>query len=87
VSIVPQGWQFFDAYYTRGSADAVATMLESEEVPAMIEVAGLLGDPGTEFRVFIPTYLAHRARWLLAQAEFTDSELDYLATGKLRRPE
>ena len=53
----------------------------------MVEAVGLLGDPGTEFRVFIPTHLAHRARWLLALADFTESELDYLATGKLRRPE
>jgi hypothetical protein len=31
----------------------------------------------------VPSPLVHRAKWLLAESQFTDEELNYLATGKL----
>jgi hypothetical protein len=65
------------------SGHVIVTLFNREGLPAELILGNpLLGDAnGCEIRV--PHELAHRARWILSQAELTDAELTYLATGEL----
>ncbi len=76
-------WQPFLGFASRGSAEAVAIILESEEVPTLVKAAHLTAGIESDFVILVPAHLAHRARWVLAQSDFTESELNYLATGEL----
>ena len=77
-----QDWILFKSFSEKTTVDVVAARLEDDGVPTLIKsklVAGVVGD----FRIFVPSDLLHRARWLIPEAELTDAELDYLATGDL----
>ena len=65
------------------SGHVIVTLFNREGLPAELILGNpLLGDANAcEIRV--PREAAHRARWILSQAEFTDAELTYLATGEL----
>lgn len=76
-------WRPFQAFSDRGSAEALAVVLESEGVPARIESSNLVAGIESRHCVMVPALLVHRAKWVLADTDLTDSELDYLATGKL----
>ena len=76
-------WQPFQTFSDRGSAEARAGVLESEGVPARVASSELVAGIETRHRVLVPSSLVHRANWVLADSDLTDSELDYLATGKL----
>jgi len=76
-------WQPFETFSDRGSAEALAAVLGSEGVPARVESSELVAGIEARYRVLVPSSLVHRARWVLADSDLTDSELDYLATGKL----
>ena len=76
-------WQPFQTFSDRGSAEARAVVLDSEGVPALIESSKLVAGIETRHSVLVPASLVHRAKWVLADTDLTDSELDYLATGKL----
>jgi hypothetical protein len=76
-------WQLFKVFPDRVEADRVATFLQSSGVPAYVDHGALgMGLEG-EFKVFVATELAHRARWLNSLPEITDAELEFLATGRL----
>ena len=76
-------WQQVAVFSDPLSAEVVAGLLRSEDVPVDIvtpeAMSGLL--QGTSIRV--PPYLMHRARWVMLQQRFADEELTYLATGQL----
>ncbi len=76
-------WQPFETFSDRGSAEALAAVLGSEGVPARVESSELVAGIEARYRVLVPSSLVHRARWVLADSDLTDSELDYLATGEL----
>ena len=76
-------WQPCQTFSDRGSAEALAVVLDSEGVPARIESSKLVAGIETRHCVLVPASLVHRAKWVLADTDLTDSELDYLATGKL----
>jgi hypothetical protein len=76
-------WQSFQTFSDRGSAEALAAVLESEGVPARVTSSRLVAGIETRHCVLVPSSLVHRANWVLADSDLTDSELDYLATGKL----
>jgi hypothetical protein len=80
-------WQPFRTFSDRGSAEALAVVLDSEGVPARVASSRLVAGIETRYCVLVPTALAHRATWVLADSDLTDAELDYLATGKLSDPE
>jgi hypothetical protein len=65
------------------SAVAAAAYLEQNGVPSRVEA----GSPNVDFSngafVLVPGHLAHRARWLWAQSDLTETELQFLATGEL----
>lgn len=78
-----QHWKLLKVLSDRVEADRLAAFLQSADVPAYVDHGALnLGLDGG-FRVFVAAQLAHRARWLLTQPDMTDSELTFLATGKL----
>jgi hypothetical protein len=76
-------WQVVETFSDVASGHVVVTLFNREGLPANLILGNpLLGDAnGCEIRV--PREMAHRARWILSQAEFTDAELTYLATGEL----
>jgi hypothetical protein len=81
-------WQPILEFTSRVSAEAVGALLEAEGVPTKVTgphklVAGFEAN----FYLAVRESLAHRARWVLSESEFTESELCYLATGKLPDPE
>jgi hypothetical protein len=76
-------WQPFRTFFDRGSAEAMVVVLEAEGVPARVESSGLVAGIEARYCVLVPSSLAHRAKWVLADTDLTESELDYLATGKL----
>lgn len=82
-SDTPEEWQTFQTFSDRGSAEALAALLDAEGVPARVESSNLVAAIETRHRVLVPSSLLHRAKWVLADSDLTDSELDYLATGKL----
>ena len=60
-------WQPFLRFNSRGSADAVAAVLQSEEVLTLVKASHLTAGIESDFVIFVPTHLAHRARWDFAQ--------------------
>jgi len=76
-------WELFRVYENRGAAEAVACVLEGEGVPTRIESRRLEAALEAEYCLLVATTLSHRARWITTQAEVTDAELDFLATGRL----
>jgi hypothetical protein len=79
---VPQtSWQFLTTAPNVPSAHALLSWLADYGVVSkMVSDTSLLG----EFqlcRVFVEVTQAHRAQWLLAQRNFSDEELTFLATG------
>jgi hypothetical protein len=76
-------WKPFQTFSDRGSAEALVVVLNAEGVPARVESSHLVAGIEARHRVLVPSSLLHRARWVLADSDLTDSELDYLATGKL----
>jgi len=76
-------WEDFRVFPSRGAADALCARLESEGVPAKIEARALESAIEMQYCVLVSAFLAHRARWIVAQLPPTDAELNFLATGKL----
>jgi hypothetical protein len=76
-------WQLFRLFPTCVEADRIATFLQSSGVPAYVDNGALGVGLEGEFKVFVASELAHRARWLVALPEIPDAELDFLATGQL----
>lgn len=69
------------------SAEALAGMLRSEGVPAVLHVLSPVPGVVEEVQVFVPASLAHRARWFINISQVTDAELQYAATGVLGEDE
>ena len=70
-------------YSDRGSADAIAGILEGEGVRTKVVPANFVAGMPSIYRVLVGANQAHRARWVLEGEDFSDSELNFLATGKL----
>jgi hypothetical protein len=58
-------------------------LFRGEGLPAKLISGNPLFGDAQACEVRVPPELEHRARWLLSQAQFTDAELTYLATGEL----
>ncbi len=73
-------WVVFVSYADSPSAEAIASLLRAESVPARVERGSPI--PGLEqgARVMVPKQLLHRANFVREQNRVTDDELDYLAT-------
>jgi hypothetical protein len=66
----------------RGSADAIAGILEGESVHAKVEPAGNRAGLPSCYRVLVDARQLQRARWILQDTNLTDRELAFLATGQ-----
>jgi len=76
-------WSVFATYGEAASAEVIAGLLRSENVPARIvsdePMPGLAGG----FCVMVPAAMLRRAEWVLSQAQLTEAELTFFATGEL----
>lgn len=79
----PDDWVVFRVFPEQSGASALCGQLEAGGCPAKFEARALGNALETNFCVFVPKVLAHRARWIVAQLPLTDAELEFLATGKL----
>ena len=76
-------WDIVATFPDVPSAHAMAALFRAEGVPAeVVSDTSLLGE-ARRCEIRVPSELAHRARWLMSQAQFTDAELTFLATGEL----
>jgi hypothetical protein len=79
-------WVVFRSFPEESAASAVCGQLRAGDCPAKYEPRAIGNALETEYCVFVPRSLEHRARWVMAQLPVTDAELDFLATGKLPTP-
>jgi hypothetical protein len=76
-------WEIVATFSDIPSAQALVSLFRAEGVPAeVVSDTSLLGQ-ARHCEVRVSPVLAHRARWLMSQGQFTDAELAFLATGKL----
>ncbi len=78
-----EAWQVVAEFPNHLAAEIAASVLRAESVPVRIQSSGAL--PGLELgsRVLVPADQLHRAKWLCEQAQVSDAELEFLATGRL----
>ena len=76
-------WEVVATLPDVASAHVLATMIRGEGVPAMVVTDSSLLGEARRSEVRVPTGMARRAHWLMSQAQFTDAELTFLATGEL----
>ena len=69
------------------SAEALAGMLRTEGVPAVVHVISPVPGVIEQVQVHVPASLAHRARWLINTSQVSDAELRFAATGELGQEE
>jgi hypothetical protein len=71
-----RGWECFASYHDELAAGVVADYL-----------CQVMGKRGAQLndgvRVFVPGQLLHRAKWLWAQADLSEGELQFLISGEL----
>lgn len=79
-------WVIFRSFPNENAAIALCGQLKTGDCPAKFEPRALGSCVETEYCVFVPQSLAHRARWIVAQLPVSDEELEFLATGKLPTP-
>jgi hypothetical protein len=65
------------------SAEVLSGRLSSEDLPCRVVSNESFPGLASAFAVLVPAELLHRAQWILKQADFSDEELTYLATGGL----
>ena len=78
-----EDWELFATLPDYGSAQVLAAKLESEGIATSITPVTIESVRDGKFQVFVDASLAHRARWIMSQSDFSDGELEFLATGKL----
>jgi hypothetical protein len=76
-------WEVFRSFPKESAAIALRGQLTAGDCPAKVSPRALDNAVETEYCVFVPKSLVHRARWIVAQLPISDEELEFLATGKL----
>lgn len=76
-------WEPFRHFAERGPAEALCAQLAAADVPARVETRRLENALEARFCVMVASFLAHRARWGVAQLPPSEQELLFLATGEL----
>ena len=76
-------WTSVASFYDLGPAHTLAALLNDELVPARVTSESRLIGDALIWEVSVPPQLLERARVLLAQSNFVDAEIEYLATGVL----
>jgi len=65
------------------SAQALCERLVAEGVTARVQSDTSLLGAARLCRILVPQEALHRAKWVLSNSQFTDAELEWLATGEL----
>jgi hypothetical protein len=68
-------------------ARSVAELLEAELISVQVMPDSRVTEAAPSWMVLVPVGQSDAARQLLAQSQFTDAELTFLATGELRGAE
>ena len=75
-------WCLFKVFENSSEAELTKDFLQKNGVPVKIDFGSL--ESGVDgVHLFVTESLLHRAKWIIADSAFTDTELDYLATGQL----
>ena len=76
-------WSILATFGDRISAQALVGLLESEKLPCRLISNEPLPGLGTQFAVLVPQELLRKATRLREEAQVSESELTFLATGEL----
>ena len=68
------------AFPDENAALTLAGKLRSSDCPTKVSPRKLASGLESEYCVFVPRSLLHRARWIQAQLPISDEELESLAT-------
>lgn len=79
-------WSVFATFGDRISAQALVGLLDSEKVPCRFVSNEPVPGLGSEFAVWVPTQLLHRARWVRDQSQVSEQELADLALASAPPP-
>jgi len=72
-------WELFRAFPDENAALALAGQLRTSDCPSKVSPRKLASGLETDYCVYVPRSLVHRARWILAQLPVSDEELESLA--------
>lgn len=76
-------WVSVAVYPNRPIADAATELLSREQIPSYVSSNAFVPGLGSNFEIKVPEESLRRARRLLENSGVSESELTYLATGKL----
>ena len=76
-------WREFATYSDAASAEVILGLLRSENIPARVLSDEPMPGLSRGFCVMVPAEMLRKAEWVLSQAQLTDAELSYYATGEL----
>jgi len=76
-------WEALETFEDELSAQALAGLLRNEGVPVEIRVKSPLPGLVNDVQLFVPSSLAHRARWIINTSPVSEEELNFAATGEL----
>jgi hypothetical protein len=76
-------WSILATFGDRISAQALVGLLDSEKLPCRLISNEPLPGLGTQFAVLVPQELLRKATRLREEAQVSESELTFLATGEL----
>ncbi len=74
-------WQLLTTAPDLPSAHALVETLMAQGITCHAAPDSTLLGQALPCRVMVDSALAHRAKWVLSQGQFTDEELNFLATG------
>jgi len=76
-------WKSLATVFDTLSAQVLVERLNGEGVPTRLKTDSSLFGAARRCEILVPAELLNRAQWLLSSAQFSDTELSYLATGEL----
>ena len=76
-------WCVISEFPNYAGAEIMKSVLEASGVPAKIIPSDSITSFYTGVHVLVYASLVHRAKWILKNADFSEAELNYLATGEL----
>ena len=71
--------ELFRSFPDENAAASVAGQLRTSDCPSKVSPRKLASGVETEYCVYVPRSLIHRARWIMAQLPVSDDELESLA--------
>lgn len=83
-----QQWVVVAQFPDEASGQVTIGLLQTERVPVRLRRNSLMPGLDLQCDVEVPSEYGHRARWILQHCNFSDAELNFLATGEpLEDPE